>query len=1266
MASSACPPASDRGFGPRVHSSCRSLDFTIFFEDVFFACVPTAVFILLAPFHVRFLLRSPAVCSVRSKLLSGKLSGLAGVFAAYLALLILRSQHAVVRTSASWAADVLGLFGIAGGAWLSYVDHQRSLRHSTLLSLYLSVLAILDLARVRTLWLVGGAAAEAAAMTVALALIVIILVIETPRKQTHVKHERRPHAPEEYCGFWIRTTFAWLAATFRAGYAKVMNLDDLPNLDTKLQSHVLLENLTKVWKKYDQQARHSLLKATFHANLLSFCSGILPRLGKTLFTFSQPLLVNATIIYVTDASADMSFSKALIGGWAVVYIGIACSTALSSYQTTRFVTRVKGGLIGFVYQQTMEIRTADAGEITAIALMGTDIERIGQNFQSIHEIWASVIEIGLAILLLERQVSFASLAPMAVIGVSIGATAFMSKIAGKVQVLWIEKVQERLRITSTVLGDMKSVKMLGLSDVITQMIKTFRQVEIKTSERFRKLLVINVLLSESPQNLSLLATFSIYVLIALYSKNASLLTAQAFTAVSLISLLTTPVIQLVQLMPKLLQCVGSFERIREYCNYAGDAAEGEELEGLEDPVGPSISLRPIPPMPTARDQKDTPLRNSIVLQNQSFAWERSKEAFLKNIDLNVPAGTLTAVVGPVGSGKSMLLKSILRETVSVSSTGTPICSSTIGYCAQSPWLESGTIQSNIVGISSFDANWYKTVTSACGLDADLQALEKGDKTAVGSKGLNLSGGQKQRIALARAVYSRTNIVILDDVFSGMDAHTIDVTSQRLFGCDGLFRKYGTTVILATHSRKLTSIADAVVVLESGRVIETINPRELLSPETESTKFGISVQDENSITRSTQAPLIFEPGCVVSDVLFTSTGEAIPDTRRKNGDWSVYRYYLSSTGYKTLGLFIITMAAWAFLTEFSTVWLDWWSAANEIEPNENLGYYLGVYAFICIAAVIAVSVSCWISIINIISNSALNLHSDLLDTTMNAPLRFFTSTDTGSLTNRFSQDFELIDMNLPLLMINYVSTGSFAVVKAIILIIFSKYLAAVTPVILVVLYFLQSFYLQTSRQVRLLEIEAKAPLYTHFIESVVGAPTVRAFGWQSQYQARNCKLIDRAQCPAYLQYCIQHWLGFVLNILVAIIAVGLVTTVVTLKEKFSGGNVGVSLVMIMTFSSVLAKLIQTLTLMESSIGAVARVKNFVADTESEEKTGFKAKVPRDWPSRGYIQLKSLVAAHSAGAEPVIKGVTLSIRPAEHVALCGRSGSGKTGSSEILSH
>ena len=197
-------------------------------------------------------------------------------------------------------------------------------------------------------------------------------------------------------------------------------------------------------------------------------------------------------------------------------------------------------------------------------------------------------------------------------------------------------------------------------------------------------------------------------------------------------------------------------------------------------------------------------------------------------------------------------------------------------------------------------------------------------------------------------------------------------------------------------------------------------------------------------------------------------------------------------------------------------------------------------------------------------------------------------------------------------------------QVIILLIFSRYLGAAVPLFGTILYFLQRFYLRTSRQVRLLGIEAKAPLYTHFLESVAGAATIRAFGWQSHYEERNCRLIDTSQRPGYLLSCIQHWLTFVLDFIVAAVCVVLVSIVVTWRKEFSAGSVGISLVMIVGFSQTLARLITNWTTMESSIGAVARVKRFIIDTESEE--GSQGDPPLEWPRAGAIEFKRVSAAY----------------------------------------
>lgn len=157
---------------------------------------------------------------------------------------------------------------------------------------------------------------------------------------------------------------------------------------------------------------------------------------------------------------------------------------------------------------------------------------------------------------------------------------------------------------------------------------------------------------------------------------------------------------------------------------------------------------------------------------------------IRDFNLSFPTGKLSIVLGPVGSGKSTLLLSLLGETnclagssflpspVARGSGSDPaILTDTTAYAAQSPWLESLTIRENILFGAAFNEQRYLDVLDVCALNPDLAQFVLGDDTEVGEKGTVLSGGQKARISLARAIYSSSKFILLDDVLSAVDSHT---------------------------------------------------------------------------------------------------------------------------------------------------------------------------------------------------------------------------------------------------------------------------------------------------------------------------------------------------------------------------------------------------------------------------------------------------------------------------------------------------------------
>jgi ABC-type multidrug transport system fused ATPase/permease subunit len=211
--------------------------------------------------------------------------------------------------------------------------------------------------------------------------------------------------------------------------------------------------------------------------------------------------------------------------------------------------------------------------------------------------------------------------------------------------------------------------------------------------------------------------------------------------------------------------------------------------------------------------------------------------------------------------------------------------------------------------------------------------------------------------------------------------------------------------------------------------------------------------------------------------------------------------------------------------------------------------------------------------------------------------------------------------------------------------------------------LQKFYLRTSQQIRLLDLEAKSPLFTQFLDLLQGLSTVRAFAWGPRFIERYLDLLDASQRPFYLLFCIQRWLALVLDLMTVVLVTVMMVLVVKLRDQLSPQLVALAFVQIMSFGQSLARVIQDWTKLETSLGAVARVKTFCTGTESENRPTETGTVPENWPTHGHVVIEDLVAAYdsreSGGhGDPVLRGVTLDIPAGTKVGICGRSGSGKS--------
>lgn len=357
--------------------------------------------------------------------------------------------------------------------------------------------------------------------------------------------------------------------------------------------------------------------------------------------------------------------------------------------------------------------------------------------------------------------------------------------------------------------------------------------------------------------------------------------------------------------------------------------------------------------------------------------------------------------------------------------------------------------------------------------------------------------------------------------------------------------------------------------------------------------------------------------------------------------------------------------------FPDIWVQWWSDASDAGAN-RLGYWLGIYAGLGVIALVVLSAWVYHQQFNVITRSGKRLHSQLASTVLTAQYHVMSQVDTGKILNHFSQDLMFVDMQLPIDLFNTSSEFFTALIQIVLITVASLPMLSAVPVLLIVLYIVQHFYLRTSKQLRLQELEAKAALITKIGETTsdAGLSTIRAHGWSDITMSRFLEKLDRSQEPLYLLYSIQRWLQVVLSLIVAGTVVAVLGASVALKmsKTVSAGAMGVAFLNAVTLGETLTQLIIAWTGLETSLGAIARIALLQRQTPVEDSAVLHACPPRRGAGgRGAIRFENVWATYSADAgvetpgtkpEWSLRGVSLDIQPGERIALCGKTGSGKS--------
>ncbi|OAA75681.1 ABC multidrug transporter [Akanthomyces lecanii RCEF 1005] len=1194
-----------------------------------------------------------------SPLLSIKLILSAALIALKVAVLSLYKYGTSDQTNIAIPAASFELVATTNVAIMVYVGHKHSVRSSSLFALYLLTTFLVDIAKSRTFLLrsgldaLGGIAVAAASLRLCL-----IILEEIPKKSLIINDQLLETTGKQAAsGFLTRTFLLFLDPIFMTGFGEVVRHQDKDKLGQDLSSRRLFNKLHEQWS-HDSiaRSRFRLLRSCLWAWKWDMLLLMCPRLLNAVLSFLQPLLIERVI---RIAEFDNHGEGYLISvgercgmsvGTLILYITLTLSRTSAMQRTNRFITKVRGGVVAQLMEKTHALSERDAKKSAVLTHIDTDMDELLRSLASFIDIPLTIFEVGLGVYLLSRFIGsscFFVLLP--VLGTNIYSYLLSLAIA-PAAAKWNRSTEIRLAKTAEVIRQLPAIKMLGLGPTMLDQIHKLRVEEMEMSKPFRFFMA----LMNMTQQLADIGTPVAVIAAAFFLSgfDGKLSSSQVFPTLAVVSLIQAPTARALSAYSDITSMTACFGRIQKYLLL-------EERNDSRVKWDPSASPQTYELLPThygsevmrSRQPAHSP-GGIIQFANASIGPVDMEERLLSEITLAFHRGSVSGVVGPSGSGKSTFLQSILGETRN--DNGYVYTDKVnIAYCGPDVWLRDASIRDNIIGHFKFDAVRYADAIETCQLGEDLARLPGGDGYFVGANGLMLTSGQRQRVSLARAVFARCDITIIDDSFSSLDRTTATQVLFDLCGPDGALRRASSTVLLSTYLPEVLEVADAMVTIdEEGQVVLDraghINPTRL-----------------PKIRRylSSARPWISEEAEAKEKALISlswptnrrSSADLNDDASKKIGFLKLYLTFIDSVGRWTcfgMTLLALLLASSEVIPQiYMRVW-------TEVGPTQG-SFFVG-YAFLSAFACFLVAYTYWSLYCVVAVRAAVTLHGQLLNTTMRATIGYLTSAKPDNLLDRFSLDSSLLARILPYYFFRnqYMCFGCLATVG--ILLSNVTYMSAALPAILVAVVLVQRFYLRTSRQVRHLNHEERKPLCTFFTETANGLLHIQAFGWREQNLANGYRLLDNSQQPYYLMLCIQQWLWLILGLLVASVAFTLVSVVVWTTHGSSGSAVGISFLAAMELPRLSVLALEVWDGSEPAVAALARLETFKKDTPQEKQPTERANLGRDWPFSDVVEMSGVSSRYKPADDvpPVLRDFTVAIDAQDKVGILGRTGSGKS--------
>eukprot|EP01083_Nonionella_stella_P253748 872873_1 len=1043
----------------------------------------------------------------------------------------------------------------------------------------------------------------------------------------------------------------------------ILNQSDIDELPPRCKPERVLKQFKSKWSEECRRNPDdpSLLRATF--SLINTNSRyVLVLLLDCVYWGSLAaniIFMQLILQYLADPTSITQKQAYLCAcGMALCIFMIPLTTHFNQYQTAVLCTNIRTALTAIIYEKALKIPNDLYSTSQIINFMSDDIQKFEDFFVNLVECVGSVFLIIALVYFTVVHMVFI-LVGFGLLLLLIPLFVSTAPIFAKYKAHILSHTDTRLRLIKEALNGYINTKMYAWEPSILQLVQDTRKQEVGYLIKKGRITATNLtmmLISE---------TVVLAVIMLWYFWEYEVLYVSVIYPVLL--LYDCLKLGFVYYLPTTLQ---AYYELHVSMKRLVDFLQTPELftanHAHEDRISdhPSIRINSV--------SFYWPQIHLVEKHNRSF--KMSKRA-LSSVNVSFEDNAFVGIIGKVGSGKTALLLSIIGELKAdeESHTGDVSITGKIGYCCQSPWIFNGSIKENILFGNEYDVEWYEKVVYACSLDIDFADLPHRDETIIGERGINLSGGQKTRINLARCVYDKPMVLLLDDCLSSVDPVVANHIFVNLLHNETGLMKH-TLRLLVTHQINILPQMDQIVIMQNQK-IAYMNEYSKLEANEYINIMDITSVDERVCAQESRALLINENDYVVEmkandceNLRLLANKQSVIDTEESVTGAVPFSCYLALLFPNTRSrwkivlkcvAFVLLMLSASICSLATNFWLGVW-ASYPAEQQSNRTYIILYLSLIVLT--IAFEFIRIFTIYMTLFAGASALHNKMFRAVLYSSVHFYESNPVGRILNRFSQDQFNMDEKLPGSFAFFVTIiVSFCVAIFLIMLVTPLLYIAIIPLAIIIGIVIQK-YLPISRSLKRLEATTKSPIYSYFTVIFAGLSSIRSYRKQTHVLDHAYALIGRHAAVSLSSHASQGWLGFRANIAYSIALTMVCFVSLHLSGTVSPASVGILLFYFFLGSSKLTFVVLKFAEVESYMTSTERVMEYGdLRTEKDEMEIYRNQMihpPKTWPTRGDIEIKDLSVSYRSYLEPVLNDISVSIKHGERVGIVGRTGSGKT--------